>query len=460
MEVQKSLYRNASPVVGSFAFETIAISPLVDRHSPVHLEHEVLTPHVAPRGRFLEQQKVPTFAAELHLARNALKLAAKFSTDACENSPAWEKCTQELTRSVDIGTMLLATHASPVAVQAGFLAPSLDAGKHGQDVRQRVVQRKFRDNGEEIVELAHRAPSLFGPEQREQWLARHQHAFDELGCGDTDFDSLVCAKLTAELGTLNRLVTDAASLREHTPTRAGDLLVILCSYEERLKCSHANEDLQLAFQRERANLSAKLGFGEAWSGEVALQHREGLSVAAALFEGAMRKWGPEERLPLLWHLGEVGMLLIAAGAGDALVNAGYNHDAFENYVATERELIAELIRDRLGAPVVELIEAVTEPRTEEHIKQFWPRKLQMLQQLKESDRDAAVLSIATKVSTLSAGNKFLYVKRPITDWSRGTLDENIEFHTMLLDLYKEREVPTELLLQLEIEIERMKTHRN
>ena len=205
-----------------------------------------------------------------------------------------------------------------------------------------------------------------------------------------------------------------------------------------------------------------------YSGEEIAQIQRALVFAGRLYDGVRRAWGPHERVPMLTHAADVGMLLALSGAPAEVVQAGILHDALEKYNINgrSREQIRAELQTIFDPRVVELIEAVTEPREGEtwherklrviiNVAALWRRDRQLGQ-------EAATIVCASKASTIASGNKSLYqgvraVTPPeevVTQWSGGTYQENIEHFKQLRALCRITGVEEALIGQLSEEISR------
>ena len=84
-----------------------------------------------------------------------------------------------------------------------------------------------------------------------------------------------------------------------------------------------------------------------------------------------------------------------------------------------------LVTDNFGRDVAELVAGLTEPDRQSHSTTWLERKLPVLARAREGNAALATVICAAKISTIAAGNKMLYMGRPISDWSSGSLAENV-----------------------------------
>ena len=176
-------------------------------------------------------------------------------------------------------------------------------------------------------------------------------------------------------------------------------------------------------------------------------------MAASLYWGIDRRWGPNETLPLMQHASEVGLLLLAAQYSTQTVAAGFLHDAFENYIKMPKDEILREFNSKLVGyftphevnRIVALIEANTEPG-KGHCDENWlVRKSEVFNALHRGDPEMAAVCCASKISTLAAGNKWKYLGQPIQRWSQGTHAENMVHFQTLGRLFEEKGVSTDLI---------------
>lgn len=177
--------------------------------------------------------------------------------------------------------------------------------------------------------------------------------------------------------------------------------------------------------------------------ENVLRVRNALRVTAFLYSGIDRSWGPYERLPLMVHAVEAGMLPLLSGAKTEVVVAAICHDMLEHYVtAVDQEFIEQKLQLLFGGRVLELISGVTEPPKQkdesgkEPIENWYHRKETVLDRLLSGDNDLATLSCATKISTIAAGNKTLSCGHPFASWSSGSVEDNLSMFARYGEAYE------------------------
>ena len=189
------------------------------------------------------------------------------------------------------------------------------------------------------------------------------------------------------------------------------------------------------------------------SDPAAHQSNAAFYMAASLYWGIDRRWGPNETLPLMQHASEVGLLLLAAQYSTQTVAAGLLHDAFENYIKMPKEEILREFNSKLVGyftphevnRIVALIEANTEPGKGYCDENWLVRKSEVFNALHRGDSEMAAVCCASKISTLAAGNKWKYLGQPIQRWSQGTHAENMVHFQTLARLFEEKGVSTDLI---------------
>jgi (p)ppGpp synthase/HD superfamily hydrolase len=164
-----------------------------------------------------------------------------------------------------------------------------------------------------------------------------------------------------------------------------------------------------------------------------IEIRDALRMSHLLMNGAERKWGVDGTIAHVSHTSEVGMLLMSAGAGRELIQAGFLHDVLEGYVPESVSELEAFVVQRFGQRVVDLIKAVTEPPKSAQPGNWWERKAAVLAELSSGDLDVATLTCAIKISTLSEGNYFLEKGGAIAGWSAGSYPDNLRLYQMYLD---------------------------
>lgn len=171
-----------------------------------------------------------------------------------------------------------------------------------------------------------------------------------------------------------------------------------------------------------------------------------------------RPWGPHERLPMFRHAAEVGMLLACAGEPAEVVAAGLLHDFLELYIPGVSEQQMDMMLYLAFTPrVAEIVRNITEPPKGSSSENWRERKMRVLDSLQSQGRDASTVALAAKISTMSEGNKHLYVtKRPddISKWSKGSWEQNLEMFKRLRAVFEEKGCPKSLLDRYDLELHR------
>lgn len=183
------------------------------------------------------------------------------------------------------------------------------------------------------------------------------------------------------------------------------------------------------------------------------QAQKAFFAAFDLYEGIDRQWGPHENMPLIHHASEVGLLLLAARYPSTTVAAGFLHDAFENYCLTPHDQITEMIHNRLAnsftygeiETVLRKIHDNTEPAKSAAPENWEQRKGKVFKALHHADSDTTAVCCASKISTLANANKWNYLDQPLSAWSKGTFQQNLEHFRSLGRLFEEKGLRLELL---------------
>jgi len=111
------------------------------------------------------------------------------------------------------------------------------------------------------------------------------------------------------------------------------------------------------------------------------------AFAAVCHAGQCRE---SDGAPYIEHPLEVAQLLLEAGCSDVVITAGLLHDVMEDADISLFELTA-----RFGAPVADLVHAVTDYACVERYRQ---RKRVLREQVRLAGEDAALLFAADKIS--------------------------------------------------------------
>jgi len=189
--------------------------------------------------------------------------------------------------------------------------------------------------------------------------------------------------------------------------------------------------------------------------------RNSFRFAAWLFANVDRGWGPLEKLPLTSHAAEVGTILALGRASRDLIIAGFLHDSLERYVKVETNHIRDILFNAFGDRVLRLVEGVTEPIKTDLPGNWLDRKLSILSHVENGDVDLATLCCATKISTIAAGNKWLWTQGgEIKGWSSGSLEDNIVVFERLRDVFVRKGVAEIFISQYDSELSRFKASRD
>ena len=118
------------------------------------------------------------------------------------------------------------------------------------------------------------------------------------------------------------------------------------------------------------------------------------------------------RVPTMAHVTTVALTVQRAGWGDEAVAAAFLHDALEDANRHREALSRDALAARVGESVVQIVEAVSEPKTDAQGRPLpWrPRKETYLRRLAGGPLEAAAVSLADKLhnayamaSSLEAG---------------------------------------------------------
>jgi hypothetical protein len=426
----------------------------------------------------------PTYKAEEVVnIRGAAKLGAKFfapKQDRLFQSKSLSLCNH----AFDVGLILCLAGERKELVVAGILSNSLEEQlkKDVNSVRQ-TIGRKF---GKEVLSLIE---AVTGSDKADSpgWFSRQLAYFMEARADNRDVATIDCAIKISIASTANNLIEDGVPL-QNWPQRLfegtlvnKDARFTTDALENNL-AQYTKEKVPLSMliqlEKELSRLKKNL-FGseqelkvciipanerdERYSrfsamAEDARLIRLAAEYSSALFENTPRKWGPTETLPLSAHQFEVGMLLAMSGCSKESIIAGFLHDLYEGYIEIDREKIRPQILKTFGSRVCELIDSVTEPPKEDKPSNWWDRKQTVLQYLEAGGSETATLCCATKISTLAAGNKFLYSGADIRQWSSGSMEDNARLFRMYLEIFERKGVPESLIDQFKFELNRFESH--
>ncbi len=121
--------------------------------------------------------------------------------------------------------------------------------------------------------------------------------------------------------------------------------------------------------------------------------------------------GQPSRIPAMAHVTAVALTVQRAGWGDEAVAAAFLHDAIEDNNRYGATLAREVLAARVGEAVVEIVEAVSEPKTVGGAMLPWRvRKQAYLDRVAGGSDEAVAVSLADKLhnaysmaSSLEAG---------------------------------------------------------
>ena len=363
-------------------------------------------------------------AAEVLTARSAVKLATKFLRDDVSAGHRFDLTAH----SAEIGLLVAMAGAPAEQIAAGILYDAFCAYPHKQKEFGAVLLRKsdvFGPGVKYLIDAALEGPSKI--------IERHPHA-----------GALAAAVAIADmsLGRQTESTLDHENFIANL-NRVGTPPLLI-------------NQLELEHSRR---LGAGFEMGALYSQIDVVHVRNMIQFCNWVFNDTVRKWGPHEKLPLLSHLAEVGILLAMARRSGAEVVAGIGHDLLENYSDKGTNTLKNTIRLNFGEPVLLLIEASTEPAKDPKKTNWYERKMAVLMHAHEAGPEVTNVVCASKISTVSAGNKMLYSGRPISEWSAGTLEDNLAFFRVARLQFQARGVDPLLLEQFEIELDRMASFR-
>lgn len=409
---------------------------------------------------------------DVKFIRDATRLSAKFFGD--KRDPIWaDRQLRLCNHSFDIGLILSLAGESKDLIVAGILSSSFqETLKEDRAKVKGTIERKF---GSHVLSLIEEVSS-HGDESR-GWLSRAFDLVIKQRVTSQEVASLDCAIKIAILTTANKLIEKGlqrmewpAQIREASLFKDEQAVTAvnesIVKYEEQGVSPQLIKQLKIEIARfngEPSDVSDAVGLSEVDALANTFRDlpavfieaqliRSAAELSSELFDAAERKWGPHETLPLTAHEFEVGILLALSGARKEIVIAGFLHDLFEGYVEIDRVEIRDRVESTFGGRVLELIDSVTEPPKSNQASNWWNRKRAVLNQILKGDSDMATLSCATKISTISAGNKFLRFGSNVNEWSRGTFQANVTVFEQHLKVYKRKKVPEGLIHQYAIEL--------
>lgn len=303
--------------------------------------------------------------------------------------------------------------------------------------------------------------------------------FTKVVCGTSDdvvdttaYETLrIVAELTLKLVNLRAEPCDIAKVISGFPS-PGKLHSGFQDYARMIKRKFGIEIAEEAIKRtnyQTARASIDKLFTERQ--EQTILSSEGLSAVldAVAFahdkfsQAKHRPWGPNEKLPMFRHAVEVGLILACAGETADVVTAGVLHDFLELYIpGVSQQEMDQMLYLGFGPKVTEIIRSITEPPKTAESKNWLVRKSQVLEELRKHGRSASSVALAAKISTMSEGNKHLYVtKNPedISAWSKGSWEENLEMFRRLRDVCQQKSVADALLSRFDLELHRWESFR-
>jgi len=137
---------------------------------------------------------------------------------------------------------------------------------------------------------------------------------------------------------------------------------------------------------------------------------EAIELAAEWHEGTYRKGRWREsiclppdasvpRVPTMAHVTTVAMTVARAGWGDDAIAAAFLHDALEDADRWRRDLSRDVLADRVGEAVVQIVEAVSEPQQDADGNRLkWRvRKEAYIASLTAGPPEAAAVALADKL---------------------------------------------------------------
>lgn len=136
-----------------------------------------------------------------------------------------------------------------------------------------------------------------------------------------------------------------------------------------------------------------------------------------------------------------------------LIQAGLLHDTLEGYVDKSLADVQERYKFTVPKNILALVEAVTEPPKGPEWHNWFERKHTVLRKIDAGPPAAAALCCATKISTVAAGNKTLYTGCDLSEWSKGSLEDNLIMLRAYRDIFVAKGVPQLLLDEFDREME-------
>ena len=136
-----------------------------------------------------------------------------------------------------------------------------------------------------------------------------------------------------------------------------------------------------------------------------------IETAAEWHDGTFRKgrWSPPvvvpptdepaSQVPAMAHVTAVALTVQRAGWGDEAVAAAFLHDALEDANRYRQRLAREVLVERVGEAVVAIVEAVSEPKTDDAgtMLPWRARKETYLERLAAGPDESVAVSLADKL---------------------------------------------------------------
>jgi hypothetical protein len=385
------------------------------------------------------QSQQPFETHEVLTIRNALKLSTKFFSDSC--LPWTAECARPSCSHVaEVGIILALTGAEHEVIEAGLLYPTYRHESIESIKEKGVLERKFSPSVTqliaEITELLTVSPEELGEKLHEIYQK------DELAAH--------------RLATLHCAIMSARAEKSSTHHHAEVLTPVYYSLGVSLDLINQYN----AFTGCAGDIYPSNQSTSNYSLHEIIDIRKALRLASVVYKDALRKWGPEEKIPLISHAAEVGLLLALAGKSRNVVVAGLLHDFLEGYVSDE---ISDLGKElgAYGEEVFNLVQEITEPQRREvqgkpeTLEAWRKRKHAIVERLESGSTDFADLCAATKISTIAAGNKMLFENGSFAKWSNGPIDDNLAIFITINEVCSAKGVSPLLADQLDIETDRL-----
>ena len=372
-------------------------------------------------------------AEDILSLRLALRLATKLKNPR-KTTTEWSRA---MTNGAQVALLLAATGASQDQVMAGFLFDSLACHcDQNKADREAVIRRKF---GADVLRFVQRVSDFIDPVHGK--IKNFNH-----GSMPPKALAVCCAAQCVFATQLEKQHFDKL-LRIYK--RAGVAPALIENFQ-------SNCDFQRSLDLEVEWLKSAHSLTAHYTGPQIRRIMESLEKSVDYFQDSLRRWGPKEELPLSAHAIEVGFILAVRGAPQHVVVAGLIHDVYEDYSSFDVNVIEQHIVKLLGADgfarVAGMAAMISEPPKESVPDNFWHRKQSVLDAVESADTDVINLLLATKISTLSAGNKFLRAGASVNDWSAGGYADNFRLFSKYIEIGKQSKADPVLLEMLQHEL--------